>query len=502
MILTKDRIVSYYDKTKTLAHREYAKGEYNRALHYINIAAEIAYRFNWIYCDEELEDLLCDVSRKVIKPVSDYTPEPKRYVVYLAAALDNRGIMQQYLRAFMAAGADLLVIIERRCGKESSDIIRELGAYPRAKIYELEGRAEDAERYAQSVYAKIVAFRPEKAFMHLFPWSGFAVALFDALPQCVDRYQINLTDHAFWLGCRCSDYTLEFRPYGCTVSRERRGIPKERIILQPYYPIINESPFLGFPDVCTPDKTIIFSGGEFYKIYGGGNKYFECVKKILDGNPQAVLVYAGDGDDKPVKEFIAEHSYQDRFILLGYRKDINEVFRHCDIYLATYPATGGLLCQYAAVNGKPILSYNTPGATGSFIENLICVNFTVPITFTDTEDLAAEAGRLINDREYRKVKGEELRRAVMTRGQFDAEVGRALAGEVGIHPYEEVQVKYDAFFERYLELENKFVDTFKLLMVRRFKFATIWLFPDLARWFVWYMASGKGVKYFIKRKLL
>ena len=39
------------------------------------------------------------------------------------------------------------------------------------------------------------------------------------------RYQVNLTDHAFWLGTYAFDYCLEFLDFGAIVSREYRHIP-------------------------------------------------------------------------------------------------------------------------------------------------------------------------------------------------------------------------------------------------------------------------------------
>ena len=51
MNLTKEYILSCYDKTKRLAKKSFEKGRYNRSLKYINIAARIAYQFNWIYRD-------------------------------------------------------------------------------------------------------------------------------------------------------------------------------------------------------------------------------------------------------------------------------------------------------------------------------------------------------------------------------------------------------------------------------------------------------------------
>lgn len=502
MNLTKEYILSCYDKTKRLAKSHFGKKRYNESLKYINIAAEIAYQFNWIYRDNELEDLLEEISSRVITKRNDYAPIENRYVLYLAAAIDNKGEIQQYLRALIACETELLVVVERKYGEEAAGTIAEINACPKAEIYALQDHVTDIESYGQKLYDKIVDFRPSKLFMHLWPWSGFSVTVFDALPDQIVKYQINLTDHAFWLGGKCSDYTLEFRPYGCTVSEEKRCFSRNRILLLPYYPILSEAEFQGFPAVCTKDKVIIFSGGALYKIYGGGGKYFSIVKRILDSNPQAILLFAGDGDEGPAKAFIAENKYEDRFILLGFRRDINEVYKHSDIYLTTYPSVGGLMCQYAAVNGKPILAYNEPDAKARFIEDLICVNGAVPLTFTDEASLADEASRLIRDVDYRNVKGAALQQAVMTPEQFNREVQAAITENRNHRIYELQKIDYEAFFQRYLTLENGYIDTFKLLIIRRFKLCTLLYFPRISGWFLGYMLSGRGVKFYWRKKIL
>lgn len=501
MNLTKEYILSCYDKTKHLAKRSFEKGLYNKSLKYVNIAARIAYQFNWIYRDDDLEELLANISKQTISKREHYTPIENRYVLYVATLIDNKGEIQQYLRALIACEAELLVIVEKEYGKEAAATIAEIDAYPKAKIYTLQGDRTDVESNAQKLYDTIVNFRPSKLFMHLHPEYCFAIIVFDSLPEEITNYQINLTDHAFWLGCKCLDYIFEFRPYGCIVSQEKRKIDKDRILLLPYYPILDHRNFQGFPRSCTEDKIILFSGGALYKIYGGNGLYFKIVKRILDENPQAILLYIGDGDTRAVNAFIAENKYKNRFILLEFRQDINEVFKHCDIYICTYPSTGGLMCQYAAVNGKPILSYNEPKFQSKFIEDIICVNANVQLTFTDPNRLIEEAGKLITDRTYRKKKGAELQHAVITQEQFEREFKSIINSNKNRRQYEHQNIDYDAFFARYLELENKYMDTFKLFIIRKFKFATLKYFPRMTIWFIGYMLSGKGIKFVIKRKI-
>lgn len=158
MNLTKEYILSCYDKTKRLAKKSFEKGRYNRSLKYINIAARIAYQFNWIYRDDDLEELLANISKQTISKRNHYTPIENRYVLYVASMIDNRGEIQQYLRALIACEGELLVIVEKY-GKEAAATIAEIKAYPKAKIYALQGDETDVESNAQKLYDKISGLR-------------------------------------------------------------------------------------------------------------------------------------------------------------------------------------------------------------------------------------------------------------------------------------------------------------------------------------------------------
>ena len=61
-----------FDKIKLLAQKKIENKKYEKALKYIETAAEVAYMFNWKYTDEELEYNLSNISnaifRKIKKP--------------------------------------------------------------------------------------------------------------------------------------------------------------------------------------------------------------------------------------------------------------------------------------------------------------------------------------------------------------------------------------------------------------------------------------------------
>lgn len=119
-------------------------------------------------------------------------------------------------------------------------------------------------------------------FFYSFPNDVVGVTSLNILEGKVTRYQINLTDHAFWLGARCIDKCIEFRDYGANVSAKYRGISKNIIAKLPFYPIVNKDiSFQGFPFQIVKGQKVVFSGGALYKTFGGQNKYYDIIDNIL-----------------------------------------------------------------------------------------------------------------------------------------------------------------------------------------------------------------------------
>lgn len=51
-------IISYFNKIKSLANKQYKQANYEAAVKYIECASMIAYQTNFIYNDQELESLI------------------------------------------------------------------------------------------------------------------------------------------------------------------------------------------------------------------------------------------------------------------------------------------------------------------------------------------------------------------------------------------------------------------------------------------------------------
>jgi len=474
-MLTLSIVQNAYARAKKYAQNAAHNRNWEQMLYWIETCADIAYQFNWIYTDRELEAMLRQVSEQEITP-RDFSPVAGRVCFYDAFFLDYRGLTQQYLRALSAADKEILIISENSRKSTFVNILAELAQNPRCRIIELPANLSRPDRM-RFIYNTIADFAPESLLMHLAPASAVAVAAFNALTK-VKRYQVNLTDHAFWLGVGCLDYSLEFRDYGCTVSIDQRGIPREKIIRQPFYPIIGTEVFGGFP-AATQGKVVMLSGGVAYKVMGKDNAFFELVRQILEHNPTVVFLFAGGGDLVPMRQFFKRCGLLDRCCFLGTRRDIDEVVAHCDIYLTTYPITGGLMSQYAAANAKPIVAYNSPDLRINEIEDFVCINENISVTMTDQSLVLAEVRHLVEDAQYRRERGEQLRRAMLTQAAFDRDVRQILETQTNGRTFAGVEIDYQAFTELYLEVARSYTDTFKRTLLRRFRLGALVIYPGL-----------------------
>ena len=453
-----------YKGIKHLAQEAFAKGDYETSLEYVKECVTVAQQFNWIYADDELEDLSEGIGRKLLEaPSKEYQPVKDR-VVFYDAFCKSFVLALQYIEALASAGKEVMYITtaDDLAKKKTrfSDILDEVGAYPSVKVVVVPP-GKDAKRN-RFFYDAVLGFCPEQILLHMVADAVVLPALY-VLPPAIQRYIINLADQTFWLGKKAIDYSIEFRQFGVSVSQQRRGIKPEQQLLVPFYPINDGIPFQGFPEQCTSDKVIVFSGGDLYKVLDEKRTYWRLVKRLLDDYPNVVFLFAtkiSNDVNHDIDRFISDNGFEGRFIYINYRKDINEVFRHCDIYMGTCPASGSLMSQLAAVNAKPILQYYYPGTPDDETEQAICFNDKFPISFQDEERFMEEAHRLITDEAYRKRQGERLKKAMITPEQFNKLVADSLNTNISQVPLEPFDMDYSLLDDRWYALEEAgYVDT-------------------------------------------
>lgn len=446
-----------YRGIKHLAKKEVKRGNYEKAQEYIKHCATIAQQFNWIYADFELEDLLKIIGHKTLPISPSHYEVQENRVVFYDDFCTSFVLALQYIDALVAAGKEILYITPQiTSSRRFSSIIPILSQYDNIKIVEISGSSYK-EKQCQ-IYQHIFDFHPSQLILHQFAHSEIVPVLF-ILPRQIKTYLINLADQTFWLGAKAIDYVLEFRQFGVSVSQQRRGIKPEQQLLIPFYPIVDNNEFQGFPEECNkPGKVIIFSGGDIYKVLDEKMTYWRLVKELLNRYPNVVFLFAtkvntfGTGI---IDRFIKENHFEGRFFYTSFRPDINEVFSHIDIYMGTCPASGSLMSQLSARNAKPILQYYSPGTPDDETEQAICFNDLFQISYQDEASFLQEAEKLIIDLGYRKSQGAKLQKALITPKQFNSLFRKTLVSnqtQVKLSPY---QIDYNQLDNRWLSMEQQ-----------------------------------------------
>ena len=359
LYLTKEQLKKDYKQLVDNAEKLFQKLKFDEALEVLRLSSNIAYSYNCVpsYCDSHAENIIFKIAQEIL-PLVSVNANNECICFYDYFGQDNKCLTQQYIRAIIASEKELVYILENEYEEfKNSDIFLELTNYSKARIYILEKVKPLVA--ARQILGIIASENPYCVLMQLAPWDTIACLAFSRISG-VKRFQINLTDHAFWLGVGILDYCLEFREYGINLSVKKRGIPIHKLKRQPYYPIINEVSFQGLPTE-TQNKKIIFSGASIYKIQGDNLYFLKLVKKLLQLDEDLVFVFAGGGNQKSVLDFITENHMKQRCFFIGERTDFSALCKRANYFLTTFPVAGGLATQIAVQTQTPIYVFGKKG---------------------------------------------------------------------------------------------------------------------------------------------
>ena len=454
MRTTPKEIQQAYNGFKDLARKSLEAHKVGNALGYMDCCAILAQQFNWIYADDELELMEKRIGEQLLsEPVTDYEVDPGRVVLFDDFCATYI-LAVQYLDALSTMGKKVLYVTSNSSQNEvTKTFFDRISQIPNVEILKVTGKIYS--EVILSIYHSVLDFHPSKLLLHIKASSRIIPAL-HVLPNQIEKYLINLADQTFWLGARSIDYCIEFRPFGVSVSLERRGLKREQLLMQPFYPVKDPNPFQGFPEGAKGHLTI-FSGGDIYKTLDSRRTYWKLVKMILDKHPNVVFLFATKHNpmgDAAIKKFVSENHFEGRFFYVGFRPDIFEVLNHCDIYMGTFPASGSLMTQLAATNATPVLQYYYPGTPDDETEQALCINEKFPISFQDIDKFMQEADHLITDARYRKQQGERIKHAMISPEQFNTVLEQTLETNRSQFPVETKVVDYAHLDNRWYELEK------------------------------------------------
>lgn len=452
LMVKKEYVLHIVDKLKCGIKSEIKKKNYEAALELILNCANILYQTNLYYVDEDLEGYLKEIANKmeILSPI-----EKKTDVIFFydGFGLNSRGLAQIYIKALCQIKKVIYITYED-CKENIPDIQNIINKNDGRILYINRSQKKYTEQILQ-LCSFASEFKPHDFFFYSFPNDVVGVTSLNILEGKVTRYQINLTDHAFWLGARCIDKCIEFRDYGANVSVKYRGISKNIIAKLPFYPIINKDiPFQGFPFRIVNGQKVVFSGGALYKTFGGKNKYYDIIDNILKKYKEVVFWYAGGGDDSKLKELMKK--YPGRIFHTLERNDLFQTLQHCRFYLNTYPICGGLMYQYAALAGiVPVTLRHDEDADGYLLNQEKLV-----VDFENKADLYQEVDKLIRDDTYFYERRNQLRCSVVSEEEFMCNL-KEIMNNNDIMEINYTDINTDVFRSEYLNRISQYdIDSF------------------------------------------
>ena len=457
MALTEELVRDTYTKLKNKAAGYIKRGNIQKGLLFTHLAAYTNYSFWLSYHDDEVESLLKNAGGSIKKREYNKSNVIAGHCVLLDSMARYRGgLTVQYVNAIIAAGWNFLYITSQEINAPHHvELYNYLSSLPGVEIKEVPKKLQGTKRL-QFIYNAIIDYGAERVYLHCTSSDSLFPVVGCALPSAIQKFYIDAADHGFRMGMGACDYVFEFRNLGCSIAVQYRHYPADNIFVLPYYPIMDQLEFKGLP-AQSENKVIILSGGIFWKIIDKEDTFFKLCQKIIQQNPNAIILYPGGGDSSIVESKIKEYNISERFILLGWRDDISELFRHSDIFLNTYPHGGGTMSQYAAHLKKPIISYRPKGECPNPVENFVCQDHFTEVSSVGEMAFLDEAHRLINDPAYRKEKAERTYSCVLGIERFHQYFKKMSVEHQNLIPFvsdENVSMPYERL-EKKLKYHNE-----------------------------------------------
>ena len=296
-----------------------------------------------------------------------------------------------------------------------------------------------------------------------------AFHMFDGI---VDRYLIDLTDHAFWLGKSAVDYFLGSRDMSAALQFYHRGIKKEQMIKLGVNLLVEDiNDHSGLPFDPT-EAEYIFSGGSLYKTLGDEeNRFYKIVDHILKNHSNIKFLYAGAGDESEMKKILDK--YPNRAFLINERQDFYYLIEHSILYLNTFPMFGGMMMKYCGLAKKlPITLKHNNDSDGLLLHQSKC-----NIEYDSYDELISDIDRLIDDSKYRESREALLEGSVITEDRFKNNIRGVIENHKTDYEHEFIDLDTSLFRKEYYERFN--YNDQMIEMVKRINISLLSDFPQI-----------------------
>lgn len=445
-----------FDEIRTVLQRTIHMGQYNDAIAILYRLNRYFITYNQFFRDESIESaykLLCSrLNALYPKDVEPFTPEENCILFYDGICFDVRGLAAIYLKALAELGYKIIYVSTINAKGTVPTLMQILDSAPvKAEIVYLNENSYLS--YSRAICQTVCKYRPARSIMYVDEVDPHARLAFLRLKGLLTRYYLIMGDHDYWSCPDSFDYSFEFRNWGASISHLYRRIPKEKMMMHPYYPFFDRNvTFQGYPFKRAEGDFIVFSGGALYKTFDDTMTYYQVIAWMLHTFPHVKFWYAGSGNDAPLRWL--QEQFPGRVFYTAERKDLFQILEHIDMYLNTYPAPGGLMTQYSVCAKRPPLTLTTAPARG--LNGVLLHDAESSITFASIDEWKTAIQKYITDENYRAELVYKIQNAVITPEQFRNNLKRIFEEgksdfEISVSPVDLTE-SYNWYFTSFVRL--------------------------------------------------
>ena len=468
---------------KTMAKAN-AQNNYEKAMAAIAMGSQLLYEYNQYYTDYDFENGVLNIAEYFKKEYSEdiarFHKNDNTVLFYDGFGTDTRGVSKNYLNALKNNGYQIIYVTSLASKDRLIDTERILQDAD-ACCYYIDFKTSYI-KWMRQIISVILETSPKAMFYYTTPYDVSAAVAFAVMDGKVNRFLIDLTDHAFWLGADCNDFFCGSREMSASNQIYERGISREKTIKLGVDLIVDDyGDHSGLPFDVTKER-YIFSGGALYKTLGDPNNYYyRIIDHILQNNTDVLFLYAGNGDRSEMDTILQK--YPGRAFIINERKDFYHLIKNCTLYLNTYPMFGGMMMKYSAKAGKiPITLKHENDSDGLLLDQN-----KRKIEYDTYEELIEDVDKLLSDSKYLKKREALLKGSIITEKRFSDNLKSAIENHTTDYEHSYEHIDTTKFKE---EFYNRFdINTAKTIVAKPLAKSLVAEFP----WLITHMIKKTAI---------
>lgn len=411
-----------FQRLAETAEMHAVKGDFTSASVYAQSAAEFTiWNHTGLFVSPRLERLLIEIGTESVSSFTDVGSRP--------VCKHPGNVLHVLTQAYSIGGHTRLVWrwIQRDVDRRHSVVFTRQGAsaVPQklvdavrksgGELVQLDARVGGPISWARVL--RRLAVRYDQVVLHIHPADVIALMAFADRRELPPIIFLNHSDHLFWLGVAISDVVVHLRESAITLSRQLRGVEKERCIVVPI-PIdcpereltrAEAKTKLGLPD----DAIVLLTAAAKFKYEPilGETSYVDALLPILAAHEKAHLLVVGPDAHGQWEKGARESG--GRLQALGVQTNMSTLYQAADIYLDSHPVSSLTSLLEAGSYGTPLVSFGL-GPDEIDVLKLDCPGFVTTLIRAEClADMHTEVMQLIHDAESRIRIGIATRQAIL-----------------------------------------------------------------------------------------